>query len=860
MPENLIKVPWPRLGLDESGAYRDQPDLTTPDALNVGPFDVGNNRDRGGQRPGTVKGFAISVNGTNQIQRMLQANKTSLPVAFGDKLAAPAQAPEIYPILLAATHDGYLAVGSSNYAAPTYGLVAYDVAGESFGARSLPSVPPPGVIHALILSPDGHWIAALHGTSPYISAWAWAGGFGAKVSDPTTPLAATGPSGSKVLAWSPDGNYLVALRSTSATVYVYAWTGASFGAQSTFSVGFQPNGVSFSPSGNHIAFTSASSPYVKIYPWSSGGVGTALSNPSTLPVGASRSPAWSPDGRYLAICGTTTPFVEVYGFVSGAWGGKFVNVPSALTGGTASHVGWNVAGTALIVSYSATPYIGVWLWSDGFVSRVFDPGVLPAGTVYSTAISPVDEVLFYASPILSSPFYEVGGYEFNPTYSTKTTHLVIASGGSIYRTDSPPTSIALSTSGSDALVASLQIGAVEGPPSPLDSAPANAQRHVYFADGVTYKKLNIHTNTVAAWTHGAGLAMPVGGRMLALYRNRVMISGCVGTPHVIYAPKSGDPRDFDYAPAIINAEQAFTAALDERCTAMCPWGDDYCVIGADHSIWLMDGDISDNGTIGSLSRAVGMVGPEAWCWHPSGVLMFMGTDGLYTLAKGGEPQPVSQQRLPARLSDINYSTHRVLIAWDATYGGAWIFVTALASGASTHYFWAEDGGAFWPVQFPDVMGPTAVCLFDGDDPDDRALFLGGRDSYIYKLDPVAKNDDGAAITSRLTFSPLQTNDDTMVTFSRAVALLQKVSDNVKLRCFRGKTPEDAVLAAQAGTSPLWVASLGGGRRHVVMRPAQAAALCLQLQKTAADASWALESLSVDAEGAGQAVQSEERTT
>lgn len=73
-------LPFPLQGMVENIAYEQQPPLTTTDCLNVVPFDVSEDRARGGQRSGVSKYVTDAVNGTNFIQNITQATKV-LPSA-----------------------------------------------------------------------------------------------------------------------------------------------------------------------------------------------------------------------------------------------------------------------------------------------------------------------------------------------------------------------------------------------------------------------------------------------------------------------------------------------------------------------------------------------------------------------------------------------------------------------------------------------------------------------------------------------------------------------------------------------------------------------------------------------------------
>jgi hypothetical protein len=50
-----IELHFPLGGVDKRGAFRAQPPFSTPDALNVFPFDLVDDRERGGTRPGLAE-------------------------------------------------------------------------------------------------------------------------------------------------------------------------------------------------------------------------------------------------------------------------------------------------------------------------------------------------------------------------------------------------------------------------------------------------------------------------------------------------------------------------------------------------------------------------------------------------------------------------------------------------------------------------------------------------------------------------------------------------------------------------------------------------------------------------------------
>lgn len=68
-----LEVSFPLQGLDQRWAVAAQPPLTSGSLSNVRPFDVMENRSRGGQRPGLVRwGTPNRLAGNRRIDRLVQ--------------------------------------------------------------------------------------------------------------------------------------------------------------------------------------------------------------------------------------------------------------------------------------------------------------------------------------------------------------------------------------------------------------------------------------------------------------------------------------------------------------------------------------------------------------------------------------------------------------------------------------------------------------------------------------------------------------------------------------------------------------------------------------------------------------------
>ncbi len=105
---------------------------------------------------------------------------------------------------------------------------------------------------------------------------------------------------------------------------------------------------------------------------------------------------------------------------------------------------------------------------------------------------------------------------------------------------------------------------------------------------------------------------------------------------------------------------------------------------------------------------------------------------------------------PITVTDANTFTFNVTGAPVTPATGT---ITAILASRSLFY----DGRikSFWPQLFPSGHGPAAAMVYDGDAASDRALFLGGRDGYVRKLDPASLTDDGTAIRSWLFMGPIR---------------------------------------------------------------------------------------------------------
>ncbi len=428
-------------------------------------------------------------------------------------------------------------------------------------------------------------------------------------------------------------------------------------------------------------------------------------------------------------------------------------------------------------------------------------------------------------------------------------NIIAVSGGDIYY-GSPTGSLALAVSGENAVNTTGRVGA------------QSAYGDVYFVDGTNYKVFDNSNGTVTTWTANTG-TLPVSGsntaRIIALYRGRIVLSGMIGDPHNWFMSAVGPDvsgvggvLDWDYDPAITSATQAVAGNNTDagRCpdfvTCLAPYSDDLMFIGGDHTLWLMRGDPADRGRIDNVSYQTGIAGPDAYTFDPNGVFYFFGSGTIWRMAAGGIPEPLSRNRMDKTFGDVDLTTNTVHLAWDNVRHGLFIFIVPSTEGSATHYYWDERTDSFWPITFPDAQGPTTVLAFDGDDPDDNALILGGFDGYLRKIDPLATDDDGTAINSYVIYPPIAVGGVLRNTkVDQITAVLDTNSDDVVLTVYAEDTPQKAIESSTIR----FARTLSAGRTRIVNR-VLGNAIMFKLSNSVDETTWAIENLVVSAEVAG----------
>lgn len=391
---------------------------------------------------------------------------------------------------------------------------------------------------------------------------------------------------------------------------------------------------------------------------------------------------------------------------------------------------------------------------------------------------------------------------------SRSLRLIAVVGGDIYKIVAGVPSLV--TGGAGLLDPSARVQSVE------------AFGRLYFVDGSNYVQYDPQTDTASVWVASAGTLPNNGGntaRLICLYRGRIVLSGVSGDDSNWFMSKVGDPDDWDYAPAtptVIDAvagNSSDAGMCPDIVTALIPYSDDELIFGGDHSINRLSGDAQETGRIDLISNVIGVAWGRAWTKDPDGATYFFGMrGGVFRLeTRGGFPQRISGEKIDDRLRDLSVSDAVVRMAWNDFEQLLHVFIHNLDGSVSESVTWDKRRQAWWV----DTLANSnhrgiAIHTFDGDEPDDRAILIGGRDGHIYKLDPDATDDDGTAIDSHVLWGPIKSSSGVSIQITEISLTLADTADDVDVYLFAGASAEEAFAKAEAAT-PDWSATAGAGR-------------------------------------------------
>jgi hypothetical protein len=326
------------------------------------------------------------------------------------------------------------------------------------------------------------------------------------------------------------------------------------------------------------------------------------------------------------------------------------------------------------------------------------------------------------------------------------------------------------------------------------------------------------TNTLVPWVATIAKGqVPIGNPLIARFCDSLILAGAPVAPHAWFKSKAGDPYDWDFASTDAGAAVAGTSSnagtIGEPIIALATPSDDYLLFGCVNSIWMMRGDPSYGGRIDCISRNVGIVDKDAWCYGPGGEFIFLSRDGLYMLQPGVSsfPQSISREKLPRELRDLDRAVYTVILKFDARDRGVHIFLTGGDTRGTIHYWFHWSSKSFWPFVIPGTVEPTAALEYQSTNAADSCVLIGGKDGYLRRFRDSCHTDEGTEIESTVLYGPFRPGGSDFYSgaVQELVAALSSFSGDVTWTVLTGDTPEEAVAAAptRSDVTGTWTAGI-----------------------------------------------------
>ena len=377
---------------------------------------------------------------------------------------------------------------------------------------------------------------------------------------------------------------------------------------------------------------------------------------------------------------------------------------------------------------------------------------------------------------------------------------------------------------------------------------ASSSQKSYIVDGTNTKVLDWASTTVSSLTATAG-AFLTKCRLVCIWRDRLILAAPDGDEQNFIMSRVGTHTDFDISlrdPAAAFSGNASTAGrIGDPIIALIPASDDLLYIATDHQIWVVRGDPADGGSIDALSD-ISILGPNAWCKDANGTVYLISTSGLYRIPGGGHPEPLTHDKWNEIFRTINRAENYVAMASYQDRQGMFIFISPIDGSFGTHLWWDSRLESLWPLLFAVGIGPVSAMVYDGDDPADRQLMMGGWFGDVFRMTEIALTDDGAGVTSYAYLGPYTPGDDTEVVMewldivmSRPIGTDVAADTHVTVKVMSGQTAEQAFAAPQL-TRTREIAR--PGRQGRWLNRTRGASFFIKLLNETSGKTWAMEKM------------------
>ena len=387
------------------------------------------------------------------------------------------------------------------------------------------------------------------------------------------------------------------------------------------------------------------------------------------------------------------------------------------------------------------------------------------------------------------------------------------------------------------------------------SAPSDARPHWYAWES--------YAATTAAGGVAAYQGIPPKAYLGCLYRGRCVLSGNPQTPHQWYMSRQANPWDWAYLP--LDSQSAVTGGdgtagkCGDIITALAPYQDDYLIMGAASSIWVLRGDPAAGGSFDLMTDATGIFGANSWCWDSARNFYFLGNNGIYVIkpGTGGVPENLTQNCIPSLVKNLqlNASVHRVTLTFDKENMGIQIAKTTLSTGDNQNYWLDLRTGGFFPENYPQECGVYSSLFYDSIGTSYRKMVMGCTDGYIRFFDTASANDIGSTVSNPIdayfTVGPQKMGkseddsgrlDSLTIVEGGDTSTETTQSGPVTYSIFTGSSAEEVISQVKEDATPLYTGSVvtGGGRKARIRTKARGTYLAAKLENDALNQTFAIE--------------------
>jgi hypothetical protein len=192
-----------------------------------------------------------------------------------------------------------------------------------------------------------------------------------------------------------------------------------------------------------------------------------------------------------------------------------------------------------------------------------------------------------------------------------------------------------------------------------------------------------------------GSSAPASHSAQCIYRDRFLRP----SGNLIFASRQGNYTDWSLKSDVSDVMRPFVIQLSEageigaNVVSLVPHKDAFLLAATSSSLWSIQGDPAESGTLTNISREVGMVGPKAWCRDHLDRYYFLSSYGLYTVSASGQGlQALSEDIIPEHLTGVTDAG--TVLDYDHESKAVYIHIPS----ASVSWMFDIERQGFWPFK------------------------------------------------------------------------------------------------------------------------------------------------------------------